>query len=185
MFWVWVLRDLILIKIYYFTISGCGGFSTSGLGWSRVWVCTMELIERSIGGVRQSVRPSNWKIWGLLGAISKGWRAENACILHQNDYVGVGRVAFRRVGEQEMHVCCIRMAIWGWSGAISEGWRAGNACIVHQICHSELVGCHFGGSRWRGQWLRGLAVRIAETTRSSATGNQHTLSRQRRFYDLH
>jgi hypothetical protein len=71
---------------------------------------------------------------------------------------------------------------WGWSGAISEGWRAGNACIVHQICHSELVGCHFGGSRWRGQWLRGLAFRIAETTRSQATGNRHTLSRQRRFY---
>ena len=91
-------------------------------------------------------------------------------------------MAFRRVGEQEMHVCCIRMAIWGWSGAISEGWRAGNACIVHEKGHSGLVGCHFGGSSWLGQWLKGLAFRIAETTRIPASGNHHTFSRHRRLY---
>ena len=74
------------------------------------------------------------------------------------------------------------MAIWGWSGAILEGWRAENACVVHQNGHLGLVGCHFGGSLWRGQLLGGWAVRIAETTRSPAAGNHHTLSRQRRFY---
>ena len=86
---------------------------------------------------------------------------------------------------QEMLVYSARIAIWGWLGAILEGWRAGNARIVHQNGHLGLVGCHFGGSRWRGQWLGGLAVRIAKTTRSQATGNHHTLSRQRRFYVYH
>ena len=62
-------------------------------------------------------------------------------------------VPFRRVRMQEMHVYSVRMAIWGWLGAILEGWCAGNAHIVHQNDHLGLVGCHFGGSRWRGQWL--------------------------------
>ena len=84
-----------------------------------------------------------------MGAISKGWRAENVCIVYQNAYVWVGRVPFRGVGEQEMHVYCIRMAIWGLSDAIAEGLRPGNACILHQNGILGLVGCHFGGSASR------------------------------------